>query len=71
MPQTTPPSTWLRAVRGLATVPQSATLTTRGTRMRRVVGSTRTSTKCAMKLKATKSGYTGPPAAGRPPVSRP
>ena len=53
MPQTTPPSTWLRAVRRLATAPQSATLTTRGTRMRRVVGSMRTSTKCAMKLKPT------------------
>ena len=35
-------------VRGLTTRPQSATLTTRGTRTRRVFGSTRTSTKCAM-----------------------
>ena len=32
----------------LTTRPQSATLTTRGTRTRRVFGSTRTSTKCAM-----------------------
>lgn len=31
--------TWLAAVTGLATVPQSATLTTRGTRRRQVVGS--------------------------------
>ena len=51
MPHTTPPRTWLSAVRGLTTRPQSTTLTTRGTRTRRVPGSTRTSTKCATKLK--------------------
>ena len=48
MPMTTPPRTWLAAVRGETMRPPSATLTTRGTRTRRVVGSTRTSTKWAM-----------------------
>jgi hypothetical protein len=47
IPHTTPLRTWLAAVRGLITRPQSATLTTRGTRMRRVPASIRTSTKCA------------------------
>jgi hypothetical protein len=41
-------TTWLAAVRGPMTRPQSATPTTRRTLMRRVPGSTRTSTKCAM-----------------------
>ena len=48
MPHTTPPLTWLAAVRGLIARPQSITLTARGIRRRRVVGSTRTSTKCAL-----------------------
>src|SRR5712691_1024538 len=60
MPQTTAPRIWLAAVTGPATRPQSAMLTTRETRIRRVVSSTRTSTKWATKLNAVKVGYSGP-----------